>query len=175
MKFLLLILLKNVNIFNIRNSFLKNNFLGTICSAMSKLDYLAYDLGINCIELMPIQAFLLGHDWGYTTRHFFAFEPSYGSSEDLKQFIDQCHSRGIRVIMDVVFNHSHTECSLNKIDPTYWYYEGLHHPEHPEEAWGPEFNYDYEDEQHGNLKPALKFIGDVIRFWIEEYHIDGFR
>ena len=36
-------------------------------------------------------------------------------------------------------------------------------------------NYDFEDEQHGNIKPALKFIGDVIRFWIEEYHIDGMR
>ncbi|CAF0719246.1 unnamed protein product [Adineta steineri] len=148
---------------------------GTIRSAISKLDYLANDLGINCIELMPVQAFLLGHDWGYTIRHFFAVELSYGSSEDLKNFIDQCHSRGIRVMMDVVFNHAHTDCPLNKIDSTYWFYEGFHHPEHPEENWGPEFNYDFEDEQHGKIKPALKFIGDVIRFWIEEYHIDGMR
>jgi 1,4-alpha-glucan branching enzyme len=82
---------------------------------MSKLDYLAYELGINCIELMPMQAFLLDHDWGYTTRYFFAIEPSYGSSEDLKYFIDECHARGIRVMIDAVFNHSHTECSLNRV------------------------------------------------------------
>ncbi|CAF1458808.1 unnamed protein product, partial [Adineta steineri] len=69
---------------------------GTFRSAITKLDYLAYDLGINCIQLMPIQAFLLGHDWGYTIRHYFSVEPSYGSSEDLKSFIDECHSRGIR-------------------------------------------------------------------------------
>jgi 1,4-alpha-glucan branching enzyme len=67
----------------INHFFFEKYFLGTIRSAMSKLDYLAYELGINCIELMPIQTFLLGHDWGYTTRHFFAVEPSYGSSEDL--------------------------------------------------------------------------------------------
>ncbi|UJR29200.1 hypothetical protein I4U23_010414 [Adineta vaga] len=113
--------------------------------------------GIDCIELMPIQAFLLGHNWGYTTRHFFAVEPSYGTSEDF------------------VFNHSHIECPLNKIDSTYWYYKDVHHPEHAEETWVPEFNYDYEDKQHGGIKSALKFIGDVIRFWIEEYHIDGMR
>ena len=95
--------------------------------------------------------------------------------EDFKCFIDECHGRGIRVMIDAVFNHSHTECSLNKLDPTYWYYEGLHHPKHPEESWGPEFNYDFEDEEHRKIKPALKFIGDVIRFWIEEYHIDGIR
>ncbi|CAF4401960.1 unnamed protein product, partial [Adineta steineri] len=63
---------------------------GTFRSAITKLDYLAYDLGINCIQLMPIQAFLLGHDWGYTIRHYFSVEPSYGSSEDLKSFIDEC-------------------------------------------------------------------------------------
>ena len=142
---------------------------------MNKLDYLAHDLGINCIELMPIQAFLLGHDWGYTTKYFFALEPSYGSPEDLKAFIDQCHARGIRVMMDVVFNHSHTDCPLNQIDPSYWYYEGAHHPGHPEEVWGPEFNYEFQDEQHGGIRPALQFIGDVIRFWIQEYHIDGMR
>ncbi|CAF1408968.1 unnamed protein product [Adineta steineri] len=148
---------------------------GTFRSAITKLDYLAYDLGINCIQLMPIQAFLLGHDWGYTIRHYFSVEPSYGSSEDLKSFIDECHSRGIRVMMDTVINHSHTECPLNKIDPKYWYYESPHHPEHPEEVWGPEFNYDFQDEQHGNIKPAMKFIENVIKFWIEEYHIDGLR
>lgn len=142
---------------------------------MSKLDYLAYDLGINCIQLMPIQTHFLGHDWGYTIRHFFAIEPTYGSSEDLKCFIDECHGRGIRVMMDAIFNHSYWECPLNKIDPTYWYYEGSHHPNHPEDWWGPEFNYDFQDEQHKNIKPALQFIGDVIRFWIEEYHIDGMR
>lgn len=148
---------------------------GTLRSAMKKLDYLSNELGINCIELMPIQAFLLGHDWGYTTKYFFSVEPSYGSSEDLKMFVDECHGHGIRVLIDAVFNHSHTDCPLNKLDPTYWYYQSSHHPKHPEEIWGPEFNYEFRDEKHGNLRPALTFIGDVIRFWIEEYHIDGIR
>ena len=60
---------------------------------------------------------------------------------------------------------------MTQIDHDYWYH---HEPRDPDNNWGPEFNYEHYDE---NLKtyPARKFIGDVVRFWIEEYHIDGIR
>ena len=71
MKSSLLILPKKVKIEKQNNCFLEFSFFtGTFRSAMSKLDYLVCELGINCIQLMPVQAFLLGHDWGYTTKYF---------------------------------------------------------------------------------------------------------
>lgn len=137
---------------------------------VEKLDYLV-ELGINAIELMPIQEYPGDYSWGYNPRHFFATESSYGTTEGLKQMIDECHGRGIRVIMDGIFNHSEAESPLTQIDHDYWYY---HEPKDPDNNWGPEFNYEHYDENL-DVKPAWKFVGDVVRFWIEEYHIDGIR
>ncbi len=137
---------------------------------VEKLDYLT-ELGVNAIELMPVKEYPGDHSWGYNPRYFFATESSYGSTEDLKHLIDECHGHGIRVIMDGIFNHSEAKSPLTQIDHDYWYY---HQPRDPENNWGPEFNYEHYDENI-DLKPAWKFIGDVIQFWIEEYHIDGIR
>jgi 1,4-alpha-glucan branching enzyme len=137
---------------------------------LEKLDYLC-ELGINAIELMPLKEYPGDHSWGYNPRYFFATESSYGSTEELKHLIDECHSRGIRVFMDGVYNHSESECPLTQIDYDYWYH---HDPKDPEFNWGPEFNYQHYDENLDTY-PARRFIGDTVRFWIEEYHIDGIR
>ncbi|MEA5551457.1 alpha-amylase family glycosyl hydrolase [Anabaena cylindrica UHCC 0172] len=137
---------------------------------VEKLDYLS-ELGINAIELMPIKEYPGSYSWGYNPRHFFATESSYGSTADLKNMIDECHARGIRVIMDGIYNHSEASSPLTQIDHDYWYH---HSPRDPDNNWGPEFNYEHYDENLDSY-PARKFIGDTIRFWIEEYHIDGIR
>ncbi|MEH1966350.1 alpha-amylase family glycosyl hydrolase [Nostoc sp.] len=147
----------------------RGKYLGII----AKLDYLC-ELGINAIELMPVNEYPGDYSWGYKVRHFFATESSYGSTEDLKQLIDECHGRGIRVFMDGIYNHTDEECPLILIDRNYWYYEHKHYPEDPDNYWGPEFNYDNYDKKL-NVKPAWKYVGDVVKFWIEEYHIDGIR
>ena len=146
---------------------------GKYVDAIAKLDYLS-ELGINAIELMPVNEYPGDYSWGYLVRHYFATESSYGSTEDLKRFIDECHARGIRVIMDGIYNHTDAECPLLLIDRNYWYYEYRHYPEDPANYWGPEFNYDNYDEQL-DVKPAWKYIGDVVRYWVQEYHIDGIR
>jgi 1,4-alpha-glucan branching enzyme len=138
--------------------------------ALEKLDYLC-ELGINAIELMPVKEYPGDYSWGYNPRYFFATESSYGSTEDLKHFIDECHARGIRVLMDGIYNHSEAESPLTQIDHDYWYH---HDPKDPEFNWGPEFNYEHYDENLDTY-PARKFIGDTVRFWISEYHIDGIR
>ncbi|CAF1161234.1 unnamed protein product, partial [Didymodactylos carnosus] len=147
---------------------------GTFNDIVPKLDYLCSELGVNCIELMPVSECGEGHDWGYATRHFFSVQTTYGKSEDLKHLIDECHKRKMRVMIDAVFNHCHVECPLRKIDKFYWFYKDPHHPDHPDELWGPEFNYAYEDERL-KLKPAWNFIWDVIEYWTSEFHIDGWR
>ncbi|MEG4217741.1 alpha-amylase family glycosyl hydrolase [Microcoleus sp. Pol14C6] len=138
-----------------------------------KLDYLC-DLGINAIELMPVNEYPGDYSWGYKVRDFFAVESSYGATADLKQLIDECHGRGIRVILDGIYNHCDEECPLLLIDRNYWYYRDKHYPEDPANYWGPEFNYENFDPKLG-IRPAWKFIGDVVNFWIQEYHIDGIR
>ncbi|BAY89895.1 MULTISPECIES: alpha-amylase family glycosyl hydrolase [unclassified Tolypothrix] len=146
---------------------------GKYLNAIEKLDYLR-DLGINAVELMPVNEYPGDYSWGYKVRHFFATESSYGSTADLKLFIDECHSRGIRVFMDGIYNHTDEECPLMLIDRNYWYYEYMHYPEDPDNYWGPEFNYDNYNEKL-DVKPAWKYVGDVVRFWVQEYHIDGIR
>jgi 1,4-alpha-glucan branching enzyme len=146
---------------------------GKYVDAIAKLDYLS-ELGINAIELMPVNEYPGDYSWGYLVRHYFATESSYGSTEDLKRFIDECHARGIRVFIDGIYNHTDAECPLLLIDRNYWYYEHMHYPEDPANYWGPEFNYDNYDEKL-DIKPAWKYISDVVRYWIQEYHIDGIR
>lgn len=139
-------------------------------NVIEKLDYLC-ELGVNAIELMPVKEYPGDYSWGYNPRYFFATESSYGFTEDLKHLIDECHGKGIRVIMDGIFNHSEASSPLTQIDHDYWYY---HEPRDPDNNWGPEFNYEHYDENL-DVKPAWQFIGDTVSFWIEEYHIDGVR
>ncbi|CAF4664614.1 unnamed protein product, partial [Rotaria sp. Silwood2] len=115
----------------------------------------------------------LAHDWGYSTRNFFALKPTYGTSIDMKRLVDECHRRGIRAFIDGVFNHTSSDCPLELIDHDYWYYKDKHHPDDPF-YWGPEFNFEYYDEKQ-NMKPACKFISDVVRYWVDEFHLDGIR
>ncbi|WP_449417714.1 alpha-amylase family glycosyl hydrolase [Phormidium nigroviride] len=137
---------------------------------VEKLDYLC-DLGINAIELMPVKEYPGDYSWGYNPRYLFATESGYGTTEGLKNLIDECHGRGIRVIMDGIYNHSESSSPLTQIDHDYWYH---HSPRDPDNNWGPEFNYDLYDENL-DIKPAWSFIGDVVRFWVQEYHLDGIR
>lgn len=137
---------------------------------IEKLDYLC-ELGINAIELMPLKEYPGDYSWGYNPRHFLATESSYGTTAELKQLVDECHGRGIRVIIDGIYNHSEAAAPLTQIDHDYWYH---HEPRDPENNWGPEFNYEHFDD---NLQtyPARRFIGDTVRFWVSEYHLDGIR
>jgi 1,4-alpha-glucan branching enzyme len=137
---------------------------------VEKLDYLC-ELGINAIELMPLKEYPGDYSWGYNPRHFFATESSYGPTAELKNLIDECHGRGIRVIIDGIYNHSEASAPLTQIDHDYWYH---HSPRDPDNNWGPEFNYEHYDEKL-EIFPARKFIGETIRFWINEYHLDGIR
>ncbi|HEY9616773.1 MAG TPA: alpha-amylase family glycosyl hydrolase [Microcoleaceae cyanobacterium] len=147
---------------------------GSYQDVIDKLDYL-HDLGINAIELMPVNEAPGAFSWGYTPSYFFAPDPTYGSTADLKKLIDECHARGIRVILDQLYNHSSEANPLFKLDRTYWYYEGRHHPDaKPSDYWGPEFNYEYQDDRLG-IRPAWQFMGDVVRYWVQQYHIDGIR
>lgn len=143
---------------------------GKYTDVKAKLDYLA-ELGINAIELMPLKSNPGDFNWGYSPIHYFAPEPSFGTTTELKELIDECHALGIRVIVDGVYNHASTANPLTQIDHDYWF---LHDGKDPEQNWGPEFDYDRIDDRFG-MNPATRFVADSVRFWIYEYRIDGIR
>jgi 1,4-alpha-glucan branching enzyme len=143
---------------------------GTFLGAIEKLDYLAA-MGINAIECMPVKEFP-GKSWGYNLRSLFGVDSSYGTPDEFCQFIDACHARAIRVIIDGVYNHADVGCPLANIDYEYWFYR--ENPDPPEMQWGPKFNYAYYDEKL-KLFPARKYVLESIRDWVTHYHIDGIR
>ena len=78
---------------------------GTITTAIDKLDYLKA-MGVNAVELMPVQEFDGNDSWGYNPSFYFAPDKAYGTADNYKRFIDEAHARGMSVILDVVFNHA---------------------------------------------------------------------
>lgn len=144
---------------------------GTFKDVTRKLDYLK-ELGINAIEIMPVNEFPGERSWGYNPYSLFAVESSYGSATDFAELVDQCHARGIRVIMDVVFNHMHEEAPITKIDYTYWFHKENPHP--PDQRYGPDLNFEFYDEKLG-IFPARKEVTDAVHYWLDHYHIDAFR
>lgn len=143
-----------------------------IAGAMQKLDYLKA-LGVNAVELMPIQEFDGNESWGYNPNHYFAVDKAYGTSRQYKDFIEACHQRGIAVIIDVVYNHSTGSSPLAKLN---WDSAGnktaSNNPYFFPDARHP-FNV-FHDINHQN-----KFMQDLIKrsliYLVEEYNVDGFR
>ncbi|MBZ0315050.1 MAG: alpha-amylase [Anaerolineae bacterium] len=144
---------------------------GTFDRVIEKLDYLA-GLGINAIELMPVNEFPGHHSWGYSQRSIYAIENSYGTPDDLCRLVDECHARGIRMIHDAVYNHMESEAPLTQIDYTYWFYED--NPDEPALEFGPKFNYEKYDENLG-IWPAREHVIEALHYWVQTYHIDGIR
>ena len=138
------------------------------------LDYLQ-NLGINVIELLPVNEFEGNSSWGYNPSFYFAVDKYYGPAQDFKYFIDQAHARGIAVTMDIVLNHSFGQSPLVQLyfgsdgKPTAdnpWY-NREHNFANPAAHWGYDFNHE---------SPATQaFVDSVTHYWISEYRIDGFR
>ncbi|MDB5024723.1 MAG: alpha-amylase, partial [Mucilaginibacter sp.] len=129
------------------------------------------NLGVNAIELMPVSEFEGNDSWGYNPNFYFAPDKYYGTKNDLKALIDACHSKGIAVIQDIVLNHSFGSSPMvqmywNGTAPSSdnpWYNTVATHPYNV----GFQFNHE---------SAATKyFVKNVLKWWMQEYHIDGFR
>ncbi len=103
--------------------------------------------------------------WGYNPAWLFATEKAFGSPQELKSLIDQCHHRGLRFVGDMLFNHVTQDGPLTWIDYHYWFRK---------QASDPEWNYDYYDEAHQRW-PAWEFNCELLDFWLKEFHFDGIR
>lgn len=138
---------------------------GNLKNAMEKLDYLE-TLGVNAIELMPVQEFDGNDSWGYNPNHYFSMDKAYGTREMYKQFIDECHKRGIAVIIDVVYNHLTGNNAFDKM------YAMSNNPFFNETAPHP---YSvFEDINHEN-EVIVNYIKRSLGYLLTEYNVDGFR
>ena len=139
------------------------------------LDYLE-DLGINAIEIMPFNEFEGNSSWGYNSSFYFAPDKYYGPKMMLKSFIDECHRRGIAVIMDIVLNHSYSQSPFVRL-----YNHGEWGSPTDENPWyNTESNFSNSDAQWGNdfnheSIHTKQLVDRINQYWIEEYQIDGFR
>lgn len=139
---------------------------------IDSLDYLE-KLGVNAIELMPVNEFDGNQSWGYGPAYYFAPDKYYGTEAKLKEFIDECHARGIAVILDVVFNHAFGQSPLvrlyqdratgevNANNP--WLNISAPHP------LGLGYDFDHESSY------TQMHFDSVLSFWAQEYRVDGFR
>ncbi|MBK7694399.1 MAG: DUF4961 domain-containing protein [Saprospiraceae bacterium] len=141
-------------------------------SVLNKIPYLK-NLGINALELMPVNEFEGNDSWGYNPSFHAALDKYYGTQEQLKKLIDVCHENGIAVVLDVVFNHAFSQCPLVQM---YWD-AASNRPA----ANSPYFNmvarhpfnvgYDFNHES----KYTRAYVKQVLEHWLKEYHVDGFR
>ena len=146
----------------------------TIKGVQEKIPYLK-ELGINAVELMPFNEFEGSDGWGYNPSFYFAPEKAYGTANDYKDFIDECHASGIAVIMDIVLNHSYGQSPMVRMyqnaDGTVstdnpWYNVKSNFA-NPDAQWGYDFNHESPYTQ--------AFVDSVCAYWMKEYKIDGYR
>jgi 1,4-alpha-glucan branching enzyme len=134
-------------------------------------------LKINAIELMPVMEFEGNESWGYNTSFHMALDKFYGTSDKLKELIDVCHQNGIAVILDVALNHAFGRNPMVRMwmnDPDG---DGFGSPTTENPYFNTVAKHSYsvgEDFNHQSAKTQY-YVDRVIKQWIEEYKIDGFR
>ena len=133
---------------------------GTFASAAQKLDRIA-ELGVNAIEIMPVADFPGERNWGYDGVCIYAPARVYGTPNELRALVDAAHRTGLAVILDVVYNHFGPDGN----------YLGAFHSEYfnsrHQTPWGAGLNFE--------SGPVRQFFLHNVAYWMDEFHIDGFR
>ncbi len=145
-------------------------FNDTFDGVVERLDYLK-SLGVNCLELMPVNSAKTDFDWGYGPLHYFSPSTHYGGPDGLRRLVNSCHAAGVAVILDVVYQH---------VDPFFTYhqvYDDLKkipdapHPASPmigaDGQFGPQADF--------NQEFTRDFFVAANQNWLDNYHVDGFR
>jgi len=164
----------NLNIYELHFRDFTNE--GTYKAATAKLDYIK-EMGINCIHVMPISEFEGNNSWGYNPNYYFAADKAYGTANDLKEFIDEAHIRGIAVVNDLVLNHAFFS---NPMAMLYWNSE-LNRPTDDNPWFNPEHKGIFDTNGHWGAdwnhasEHTRNMVDAILNFWIEEFKFDGFR
>lgn len=153
---------------------LVRDFIGTqnYKTLKDTLDYLQR-LGINAIEFMPLNEFEGNLSWGYNPSCHSALDKYYGSADDFRELVNECHQRGMAVILDVVFNHAFSQSPMCQL-----YWDAANFRPSADNPWlnvieKHPFNvgYDYNHESEA----TQYWMDKLLKSWIEDFHLDGFR
>ena len=132
-------------------------------AASRELPVLA-ELGITCLEIMPVADFSGRFGWGYDGVNLFAPTRLYGRPTDFRRFVDRAHALGIAVILDVVYNHFGPDGNYLKL------FSAAYFTDRYDNEWGEAINFDGPDSG-----PTREFFVANAGYWINEYHLDGLR
>ncbi|MEV4707388.1 malto-oligosyltrehalose trehalohydrolase [Actinoplanes sp. NPDC049316] len=135
---------------------------GTFDAAIERLDHLV-ELGVDLVELLPVNSFNGEHNWGYDGVCWYAPHEAYGGPDGLKRFVDAAHRKGLGVVLDVVYNHFGPSGAYAPMFAPYLSAAGAN-------PWGASVNLD------GPLSDEVRrYIIDSVLAWLRDYHIDGLR
>jgi maltooligosyltrehalose trehalohydrolase len=135
---------------------------GNFEAASGKIPYLK-KLGVNCVEVMPVNQYPGSRNWGYDGTGLFAVQNSYGGPAGFKGFVNACHKNKVAVCLDVVYNHLGPEGNyLAEFAP--FFTSKYRTP------WGNAVNLDDTDS-----KKVRRFFIDNALYWIHEFHVDALR
>jgi maltooligosyltrehalose trehalohydrolase len=134
---------------------------GTLDSAITKLGHLR-SIGVDLVEVMPVNAFNGTHNWGYDGVDWFAVSEEYGGPPAYQRFVDACHAAGLGVVQDVVYNHLGPSGNYLPLFGPYL--------TTGRNTWGDLVNLDGEGSHE-----VRRFILDNVRMWFADYHVDALR
>jgi len=150
--------------------------LHTFDAVKARLDYLQ-NLGINTIELMPVSEFDGNISWGYNPSFHMALDKYYGTPTAFKEFIDECHARGIAVILDVVYNHATGQNPYyrmwNDCNGCYTGKVTAENPFYNINDANTSFSFFNDLDHQSNATES--YIDRLNEYWLQEYNVDGFR
>lgn len=141
-------------------------------AVIKKLDYLAW-LGVNAIQLMPIMEFEGNESWGYNPMFMMAPDKYYGPKNEFKRFVDSCHARGMAVILDIALNHQFGQSPLVRL-----FFDGALGQPTAQSPWfnqTPKHDFNVGYDFNHNSAATKYFTKKVIKHWVDEYKIDGYR
>ncbi|MBV9017021.1 MAG: hypothetical protein JO058_15340, partial [Alphaproteobacteria bacterium] len=145
-------------------------FNDTFAGVADRLVYLK-SLGVNCLELMPVTSTKLDFDWGYGPLHYFAPHAAFGGPDGLRALIDACHAQGVAVILDVVYQHVDGAFAYNQVYADVGGLTGATPVASPmigsNGPFGPQVDF--------SKSFAQQFFQLANQYWLDEYHVDGFR
>jgi 1,4-alpha-glucan branching enzyme len=139
------------------------------------IDTLSYfkRLGVNAIELMPVMEFNGNDSWGYNPTFMFALDKAYGSKNDFKKFVDECHKAGIAVLLDIALNHQNLPNPYLMLDYDFvtnqptpnnkWYNVTARHP------------YNVFSDMNHESAYTKAYVDTIAHYWLNEFNVDGFR
>lgn len=143
-----------------------HEFAGDLNGTIAKLPYLR-DLGINCLEIMPVANVERTVDWGFEPVGPFGLDERFGKRKDLMQFVDAAHQHGIAVMLDMIYGHTGRNFAYERIYNELRYHQNPFMGPYAKDMFGPSTDYHREF--------TRDFFFTVNHYWLDRYHVDGIR